>query len=274
VTNTSNYPLSLDTDVTLSRVTSDSALTPPVTNNLTNAIETMQPALGTFPDGAELGAKTWASPLAHQAGVLSTASPNPLYPYQPVPSTALYAQQAAVPSGWSLFNCEASWSLFPGLLALTAESEGLFGVLGPLSEAPPEYVVARVLSPATTGVSAVYLGYVTGEPAMDVFYGAQARDHVYLVFSGSMEQGNEIFLASCQDAGAMFYLAAGYSDTDMAVYASRHGQFFAATEYNDAPLNDQVTNVFCGGAGGGGAVMALQFVSQGLVPPVSNMAAL
>jgi len=267
MTNTSNYPLSLDTDVTLSRVTADSALTPPVTNNLTNAIETIEPAVGTFPDGAELGGKTWASPLAHQAGVLSTGSPNPLYPYQPVPSTALYAQQAEVPSAWSLFNCTASWSVYPGLLALTNTGSDIFGVVGPLAEAPPEFVVARVLSPVTTGAGVLLLGYMTGAPAMDDFYGAEASSPVELVYSGALQPNNEISIGAPNDAGALFYLGAGYSDNHMAIYASTHGQFFGRSRYGASPPLEQVTNVFCGAIGGTGAVMALQFVSQGLVPP-------
>lgn len=271
MTNTSNYPLSLDTDVTLSRVTSDSALTPPVTNNLTNAIETIEPAVGTFPDGAELGGKTWASPLAHQAGVLSTASPNPLYPYQPVPSTALYAQQVAIPSGWSLFNCTASWSLFPGLLALTSESAGLFGVVGPLAEAPPEYVVARVLSPATTGLTHVSVGYMDGAPETDSFYGAEAYAPVHFRLGGAY-LSVDVPLSTADDAGAMFYLGAGYSDTFTEIYASSQGQFFGAAQ-NEYSAYGLITNVFCGGLGSAaGAVMALQFVTQGLVPPVSNLA--
>jgi hypothetical protein len=274
VSNTSVYPVRLDTDVTLSRVTADSALTPPVTNNLTNAIETMQPAIGTFPDGSELFNQTWASPLAHQAGVLSTASPNPLYPYLPVPSTALYAQQADLPSGWSLVNCAASWSLFPGLLALTALAEGPFGVLGPLAEAPPEYVVARVLSPVTNGLGEVLLGYMVGGDELVDFYGASALSPVEMILAGAAESSPEISLSAPDEAGEMFYLAAGYSDTALAIYASARGQFFRGVSAATSALAGGASNVFCGAVGLEGSVMALQFVTQGLVPPVSSLAAL
>lgn len=116
----SNYPAVLDTDTQLYRVSGSDPLIPAHHNNMVDAIESLEAAMGTIDDGSGSGLTPgFTGGLAHFVGMPSTQFPNRKYPWFPVDTRSIYGNDDASLAQWTLGSgVIADWTTCPGILRL------------------------------------------------------------------------------------------------------------------------------------------------------------
>lgn len=225
---TSVYPVSLDTDTQLSRATTTTALTPPITNNLTNAIEAIEPTVGTMDDGTAYGSPlTFTTPVAHAAGVLTTMQPNPLYPFSPVGAEAFYPVADGLASGWSQSNLTLAYDAPYGWIrAVQASASSAAALYYTDSFGPPEVLVFKVRAILNQSVGSLYLGCSSAAGTISDFCGV-----VISGLAAGLYVNGTSYDVSFEPPGIDFYSQTGYwlvsvTSDAVAIYFSVDGVIY------------------------------------------------
>lgn len=140
----SQYPKLIDTDTQLLRRAVTDVIVPVDHNNLVDAIQSVEQTLGGVDDGTTGGgAQAFTTGAAHVAGLVSTAMPNPRFPFLPLSSISLYGTKGSLPVGWVLDSGSAlNWTQAVGLVKVTPKSSANYAVLKvPIPATLPQDVV-------------------------------------------------------------------------------------------------------------------------------------